>query len=867
MDKGCIHTYKGVTYENYQDLKEVLIEEQSTFYFAPFMEAVINKLGEDGTLTSEERQSIVKELSEEYMLTEDISVTLSELLSAATDNAKELILSKINAGPETAGIYAYLTMLGVPFLEISEMMTSPAVKWIIERSRKNVFDTKTDFNSLKGATKELLEGPNIYKYMDIDRIHILDAVIRENLVDSNFINALAEDSQFRDPATIKALLNTKKKTGPVFNLGSSVGITTIEWKDPKLGPTKIDLGISKKDIKDLYSKLLKGSAPNKTGTLISFIPAKHAIVSTGYSDMDYDNDYAYEDGESYGDGKMPVKIEISRYLEEVLEHLDTDFSIKGVEEFATILEDAKETITLGSMLSSNQGIKTDAYSQYAFTRRISDFVIEKSRKFSAERVGEDPDKVLLPQEFKAREEKTVEFLDAQLTAKGISTKYSVEVVTNFDFLKFLGVGLSEQQAEVYRETSKLYYNNIKSAFNILSIVDGTPHFKAMLSVAGLMENMKAELSVKFNLVNKLIKNVYDENIIKSEGYYKTLSEKDFYKIMDFANDTIILKWISSLDNNKTFTYSTNSHYETDRETKALIKVKEKGDPTPHTINVSSAEGRLAFIDMIHEMMLILKEGKTLVNGEIVDHPLLKNKKTGTKNEFIHGFDIDKKKDPITGKNYRFYKLPMNVLNINDSNTHKFNQYLIGFSDLARVTYNGVPVKDLLFLYNTFIHRDKINRESLTKLYESGVDGIEGTLMGEFIEWGGKLDWDNQAILSLKESKNYGYDITDIIIKGLATKIFSKNLTKYNGMYAYSMVFNPTTGSVDKQYYSWAQTTPDVLEVGKYEPYTHFSKDMAIALSAGSEVGVQRASNNNYKNLVADLAKRDIYLNNIQINCE
>ena len=855
MNKGCIHTYKGVIYENYQDLKEALIEEQSTFYFAPFMEAVENKLAAVNIeLDPGEIKEIVKSISKEYMLGEDISVTLSELLSAATDNAKELILSKINAGPETAGVYAYLTMLGIPFLEISEMMTSPAVKWVIDRSRKNVFDTKTEFNNLKGAIKELKEGPNIFKYLDIDRINILASIIRERLKDSNFINTLSPTSKFRDGAIIAALMNKNTKKGPVFKVTSAFNIANTDWVNPKGMLEKITLNIPENDLVELYKNLLVGGK-NTKGEVVNFIPARHAIIATRGNE-DYEDDFAYEDGENYGDGKMPVKIEISRYLEEILDHLNTTTNSSGIDEFQQILEDSKETISLGGLLSVNQGIKTDAYGQYSFARKVSDFIIEKSRDFNS--ISEKDEKGNL----KTKEN----FLIDQLKAKGIDITYAKEIVENFDFSKFLGMGLTDEQVKIYRESSKVWYNNIKSAFNILAIIDGTPHFKAMLSVAGLMENMKSELSVKANLIDKLVRDVYDSNIIQSKGYHKTLAEKDFYKIMDFANDIIILKWIMELNNaNKEFSYSANSHYALDKNT-AYTKIKETYSSL-HKIDISNPEGRLSFIDMIHEMMLILKEGKTIVNGEVVEHPLLKNKTTGIKNEFIHGFDVDKKKDPITGKNYKFYKLPMNVLNINDSNAHKFNQYLIGFSDLAQVTYNGTPVKDLLFLYNTFIHRDKINRESLTKLYESAVDGIEGTLMGDFIEWGGKLDWDNQVLLSLNEDKKYAYDINDIIIKGLATKIFSKNLTAYRGKYAYSMVFNPNTGSVDKQYYSWEAKSEKTPEEGTYRPYTHFSKDMAIALSAGSAIGIQRASNSDYTRLLAEINKRGIYPSNIQINCE
>jgi hypothetical protein len=649
------------------------------------------KLNTDNELTESERAEIVKSISQEYMLGEDISITLSQLLSAATDNAKELILSKINAGPETAGVYAYLTMLGVPFNDIAKMMTSPAVKWVINRSRKNIYDSKTEFNSLKGAIKELIEGPNAYKYLDLDRMNILSSVIREKLKDKIFIQNLSITSKFRDSEIIKSLLNIDKKKGPIFNVINGIGINRTKWISEKGETSEIDLKIPESDILEFFNLLLKGGKDSKNNN-INFIPERHAYISSnnGYYEDIEDEEAAYEDGTSYGDNMLPVKVELSRYLEEVIDHLSSApyQSIESISDFEAILEDSQETVILGRMLSVNQGIKTDSYSQYTFTRSVSDYIIKKSR----EKIGEDP---------KLVEEAIITFKQ-KLIEKGIPATYATEIVINFDFLKFLGVGVTLEEKAVYQASGKLFYNDIKSAFNILAVITETPHFNAMLGVAGLMENIKGNLSVKFNLINKLIKKVYDNNIIVSDGYHKTLPEKDFYKIMDFANDTIILKWISELKEARNFTYFSNTYHKSDG--KKIIKIKEvdpNGNslpPSPHIIDIKSNEGRLDFIDMIHEMMLILKEGKTMVNGKLVPNLLLRDSLKGTKNEFIQAYDIDKKKDPITGKNYKFYKLPINVLNINESNSHKFNQYLIGFADLANIQYNGYSVKDLLFLY-------------------------------------------------------------------------------------------------------------------------------------------------------------------------
>jgi hypothetical protein len=79
---------------------------------------------------------------------DDSAELMSQLLSAATDNAKELILAKINASPDLAGMYATMIMLKVPFEQIVDKMTSPLTEMLIRNGVKNIFDKGTAKNSI-----------------------------------------------------------------------------------------------------------------------------------------------------------------------------------------------------------------------------------------------------------------------------------------------------------------------------------------------------------------------------------------------------------------------------------------------------------------------------------------------------------------------------------------------------------------------------------------------------------------------------------------------------------------------------------------------------------------------------------------------
>ena len=69
----------------------------------------------------------------------DASLPISSLISAATDNAKELLLAKLNAGMDFAGMHIYLTVMGFSVKDITDFMTHPAINEIAKKLSSNRF--------------------------------------------------------------------------------------------------------------------------------------------------------------------------------------------------------------------------------------------------------------------------------------------------------------------------------------------------------------------------------------------------------------------------------------------------------------------------------------------------------------------------------------------------------------------------------------------------------------------------------------------------------------------------------------------------------------------------------------------------------
>ena len=93
----------------------------------------------------------VAKYGDAYMLlnnSENPESNISELLNAAADNAKELILNKINAGMNLAGMHGYLMSMGFNLKDIIKFMTSNAANIINILTKEDIYN-KTYYKSRK----------------------------------------------------------------------------------------------------------------------------------------------------------------------------------------------------------------------------------------------------------------------------------------------------------------------------------------------------------------------------------------------------------------------------------------------------------------------------------------------------------------------------------------------------------------------------------------------------------------------------------------------------------------------------------------------------------------------------------------------
>lgn len=89
----------------------------------------------------------------------DAALVLSALLSLATDNAKELALSKLNAGTKTIGMYIYGISIGMDFRDVAKILMSDVGSIITTLLDNDVFSGREGYSRVKYVFDYFNKGP------------------------------------------------------------------------------------------------------------------------------------------------------------------------------------------------------------------------------------------------------------------------------------------------------------------------------------------------------------------------------------------------------------------------------------------------------------------------------------------------------------------------------------------------------------------------------------------------------------------------------------------------------------------------------------------------------------------------------------
>lgn len=695
-------------------------------------------------LDEESKNIYIRKILADQEYKGDVALVLSALLSAATDNAKELILGKINAGPETAGMYIHAIIMGQDFKTFSNMMISRETQLIIDMSKVDIFNTNTSKRNLKNALSAIRNKmPDPYHYLDKDAINIL-------------ANELLKRVKKGD---IKVA-----KFDPDAKMSARTVITSIL-------PT-----LTNNDLEELYDTI-KDQAKTPSGLFMEGRVVKFgAYDEDGYDDGNYDED-GYEDDYNSGDHDdhqvnfyeddsyydeegggganfipyVNVRIPFNRFITDALNlrsKIGIGFNMDVVNSFEKSMLAADALTVLGSQLGANQGIKSNDFALYKYFNKLDNHVNELMRDFARGAGAETPTDLAL---------------DPEIARDGFNTR---KFISDSD----------------YRQRAIRLYESVKRDINILEVLSGVDHFKRMHELTGAAKETVERGSIKNRLIDHMIEVLSERDILPTNvGFYKdgklavrykgTLKEEDYRKLSNFADEVIIANYLGSSGirikiNEGDITVLPESYQ----------MVQSSSD---YNIKLDDNLGRTQFTTWFENTVIPdLKAGKlrdasgNYIQGENTE--LINN-------YFLTQFNIDLGQDPLTKATYRYLKLPVNMTKIlSEDDKSIFDNLDVAFYNLKKFNYGGyyiydpenkttnykpLNVLDLLYLYNLIVHKNRVTGSSLNKLFNTPANFDEDSFINDHLTFVGNLDR-NVDLLKLDEH----FSVRDALEKGLAREI-------------------------------------------------------------------------------------------------
>ena len=671
----------------------------------------------------------------------DAPMSISGLLSAATDNAKELILAKINATTKFADIYTYLLSTGESFNDIAKFMISPIFNIVSKYANDNIFDASPKNIRLLDALQFVLNEKtlpmidnfvfnnwmlytgyqsvsNNYDRFEVSNKSLLAKILfklndngvnttelnpyTEPLIDKILIAIGAQDistPQLKYQAVVELIQNLKAKWGEgISGETRQLIVKTIldELSDPKIGNYLRTVIIN-----HIKSQINTESSSNTRN-----------INDDWYDEIDsipewdpYNDDTGlYEEMNNANLSEVVFNIEdissdqyrqLYRYFndylfkkEDQLNALENkENSLNQLDELRKkVLPGAKELQLLGRFLGINQGMKTNDFQEYSWIKNLES---EINRIY----VEAGKDEEFMP----------------------------------FDLLMFM-------ENPQYRQKQIDQYEQVKTTFNILKVITTASNFFEMLRmlvVARKSLYQSAAVRLERQFAREVIEagekthrkrgGESEARLLITSADTSSVNQKEFREISNYVQDVLILNWIATLKG-RTFTIPKGgTKYFNDGKSTNNTETKEE-----RTISLNSTAGLATFKNWM-ENTIIPRLKELNDQGYFSSGP--------NANRFIKGLTSGFSTNQRLNSIRTFYTLPIQMNKVADDlkTQELYNGYLDDFSLIANkklpndifaaddslVNYPNMQswtIGELFFLYNTIVHKNSMSSDSLSRIF-------------------------------------------------------------------------------------------------------------------------------------------------------
>ena len=700
----------------------------------------------------------------------DAAEGISELLSCATDNAKELILAKINATVDFADAWSYLISIGKPIKEIADLMMSPIFGIVSRYSKTNVFSDILKSSNPKTAINFVL-GSSQLPGADLRSLKLVMGAYRKSSeLWSNqcFIDKLlyktyevTEGDHKRgeimldingNPIRRSVELLSEGQLAEVFEKGSDfrknlfsilgdVRDTNKSYEISKILADHlsylIDINTTSSDLEtENYEDI-----GNEEDVEENFEDSYDAYENTDVEDEDdYDQLQKRVNSEDFAESDVfavsrQQYIQLYRYVTKYVIPKNRDLvflsgsdEIEKLNKFQKDVQPAvEEQQIIGSILGCNQGLKTNQYKFYSALKRVENFINER---WQAKKIDEDDE----------------------------SHKES------FNMIKYL-------EDSEYAKLWEQRYDEIKSSRNILKVLSKVPNFKEMYSLNRLAYRFMLH-STRCNMNFKLADALLNDPT-------QRLNEEEFKVLDKYSGDVLLINWLflqelhiklpQVLPTNSAVPYEQPAYTENyDGESDTVTGKKE--------ITLSSSADLATFVKLFETW--VVPHLKTIYPD----------------NAFVRNITFGHKFSSTHNQNIEHARMSLDMMNI-DSSVETQQQYqdiLRGFNEIADTVIEdiGLSIKDLVFLYNTIVYKNSFSQGGFTRLMETINVSGDNALVNSWssfladLDAGmyklGELDYDTD--LTIQENGTLNFGAIKANIKDLQFRLsFTKNASSRFGV--------------------------------------------------------------------------------------
>ena len=655
----------------------------------------------------------------EYLLDQlwssDAANEMSALLSLSTDNAKELVLAKINAGIGTIGMYLYGLSIGMSFDSIYDIMTSPLAFRLAELTKGDVFNKQEGQRDILSTMQYLRREPTQQIDSILGRAPVIFGEKYNGKAEINKILKNVIDTLFSEHKDViawnKYKQEKKKGDGKKAPFNPYANPITFIVNNIILKP-KSDSN-SKEKVKEVtiydVKQVLDRNRPVK-------------ITLTELEKMDENDKSKVSHYKSVINQTIDF---IQQYIDDasLLHSRPKYYNIYGRQDLVSDIEQlamgALEMKEMGKILRLNQEIKTNSADLIKQVANIEEAITRRL-------------KVLKQKYPKSKYDKFKEDFKDELSTKQINA--ALKMLDDKDYEENYKVDIERFLTdEAYREKCIEQYNIVKQSYNPLQVIAEVPHYRGYVESMYIAYKGLKNKSVKFRVLSE-----YTKDWIKSHGVSAALQPQVVKNASDAVNVYLRQEWMKSAGIR--FIIPKGAHaFTTD-----LINAKELKVNKPIQLGTDVGD---ANFKLWMEEIIIPKLKQELPNNKFIQN--LKPAVNSSTNRGTVGIS---------------YTLPINMMPKSDYEKSTFNEYMYYFNELGVIKINGEPhdVRDLLYLYSLITTNGKMGPKSLHKIFNNYIETKgPGSLPYSYREFINSKDSDPNTYREVVQFLGDGYMIAPI----------------------------------------------------------------------------------------------------------